>query len=505
MKTIVERFITFLSRFLLKNTIPIILFFSIFFGGFIFYSFRLTEVPKGVTNDEISIGYNALLIGETLRDESGRFLPFFALTAGGKDWKQPFSIYATLLSFKLFGPSLYSLRLVNVLVAVFSLMVLAFLGYLVLGRIGLFSSMFFFLISPSVLMHAHIGQENIVPVIFISLFLLLIFLFQKTKRLALLLVSGIVLGVSIYSYKGMRAIVPPLSLVTFLYLIYLSTSFKIFSRKLFLPAGVFLLGLIPFLGIMPLLQRMYGGAVFDSQVIGVVSIYDFFYNYLSHFDISALFIAGDATVWHSTGIHGMFLLCSLPLFLIGIYQSISQRERDRGFWLFLVCGFFLLPLLFGPLGFVHRFSRLLVYVPFYVLFCSLGLQTLLAVRFGKKLVFVFVSLLILNFLDFGNYYFNRYSDAHTDQFLTNYEQEYRELAHLSREQRKIVYIYNEDYKRQNDEAKFYETAFFDQPFKLWYGGTPVPTDGILATTLPSIPGASRVKNDSNTIFFYVAE
>ena len=66
----------------------------------LFFSFRLRQTPPGLTIDEASIGHNAVLLGKDLHDESGRFLPFFPLTINGKDWKQPITMYTTVIFFK---------------------------------------------------------------------------------------------------------------------------------------------------------------------------------------------------------------------------------------------------------------------------------------------------------------------------------------------------------------------------------------------------------------------
>lgn len=71
--------------------------------AFFFFSYRLIQVPTGLTIDEASIGYNAVLIGKTLRDETGRFLPFFPLTINKSDWKQPSSIYAAAVTLRFLG------------------------------------------------------------------------------------------------------------------------------------------------------------------------------------------------------------------------------------------------------------------------------------------------------------------------------------------------------------------------------------------------------------------
>ena len=58
-----------------------------------FFSFRLLEVPPGITVDEAAFGYNAALISKTLKDEydsEGYAAKFFEKAY----FKEPFTLWA---------------------------------------------------------------------------------------------------------------------------------------------------------------------------------------------------------------------------------------------------------------------------------------------------------------------------------------------------------------------------------------------------------------------------
>ena len=76
----------------------------------IFYSYRILQVPSGLTADEGAFAYNAVLLSRTLHDENGRFMPFFVLSLNGTDWRQPVTQYYLAALFKIFGASLFLLR-----------------------------------------------------------------------------------------------------------------------------------------------------------------------------------------------------------------------------------------------------------------------------------------------------------------------------------------------------------------------------------------------------------
>lgn len=85
--------------------IPIILLFIVVS---FFHLWQISDIPKGFYVDELSIGYNALLIARTGYDEHNQFLPIFFEAFG--EFKNPLYIYTVSLIYKLFGISEFGLR-----------------------------------------------------------------------------------------------------------------------------------------------------------------------------------------------------------------------------------------------------------------------------------------------------------------------------------------------------------------------------------------------------------
>ncbi len=77
------------------------------------HTFRLAEVPAGLYMDESSIGLNAALIAQQGVDEYGDRFPTYFKAFG--EYKNPTYIYASALLFKLFGISVFNLRLTSCL------------------------------------------------------------------------------------------------------------------------------------------------------------------------------------------------------------------------------------------------------------------------------------------------------------------------------------------------------------------------------------------------------
>jgi 4-amino-4-deoxy-L-arabinose transferase-like glycosyltransferase len=362
--------------------------------SFFLLSFRNTSVPPGVNGDESGIAYNAVLISRNLRDENNHFLPLF-IFAKTSDWKQPVTVYATALVFRLFGPSLANLRDTSVLFVIISIVIFYFLveemfdfKFFVVGFLVLITV-------PIIMIQSHLALENIAVLPFIFFWILMLAKNKKASRPAYLFLAGASLGIGIFSYLAMRIVVPVLSLITLVYL-----------RKNFKKILYFLLGLTPFLILLCFAYFRYPGAVLGHYSAPIPSVNEFLLRYLSTFDLSFLFMKGDSFVVHSTGKAGMFLVATLPIFLIGIWKMIKNKKP---FEILILSSFFLTPIMFGFVPDIYRASRLLALIPFYVIISTIGF---LAVP--RKFGLAIVVLMLANYLYFAQDYWFKYP-ARVDQ------------------------------------------------------------------------------------------
>jgi len=468
------------------------------FVGLIFASllltYRLEDVPTGLSVDEASLGYNAILLSKNLRDQNGRFLPFFILTIRGQDWKQPVMAYSLAGLFKVIPPSQYSLRLGSVMVALISLgLVYLFVSRLLGSKIGFIAGLVFITI-PIIMIQSHIAHENIMPLPFVLVWLISLLLYEKNKSWKYLVLASVSLGISFYSYRSMRLIVPVWSVLTVVYLVlsnYLLKPKNKINLNLIKPSLIFSLSILPFFIITPWLEFKYAGAVFNDRNANFKYYYDFFFTYLSNFDPSHLFVKGDTTIWHSTNRHGMFLLSTLPLFIVGCYQAI----RRRGFWLFILLSFSTAPLLFGLVDSVHRFSRLLAIIPSFVALVSLGVNTLLnnkAKILSRITLLIIVILSIFNYYDFVNYYWYDYAEFSRASFCPDVHSSYKTLAKLSKQNKLTPYIESGIYEIDSEDAQFFEAAYFNKPLTRWRAEESLPPNSILMTQLEAQPHLKEI-------------
>lgn len=427
------------------------LFFLIITAFWFLFTFRLTDVPPGINGDEAAIGYNAALISQTGKDARGNFLPLFTSMPESFDWKQPVTVYATALAFKIFGSSYFVLRAVSV----FFTLISALLIYLLINRVMGFKKailgLLIFAVIPAVMIQSHLALENIAPLPFISFWLLMLYQYSTNRKTKYLIFSAVSLGFALFSYLGLRLIIPVLAIT--------SLGFLGKSLKKWL---IFVTCILPFFLLLLLARNQYPGSalgVFKSYQIS--SYQDLILPYISSFDPSFLFLSGDTTPYHSTGKHGVFLLATLPLFILGIIRIIQKRNR---FLVFVLATFFLVPLFFGLGSTVHRGSRLLVLVPLFVVIATVGFAQMRKI-FAAAIIF----LIILNFGDFLNDYWYHYPRRVKQEFAAPLHKAFASLKKLSEDSNLKPHI-QEDLPLQNPTAfLFFEQAYFPDKLERWRG------------------------------------
>lgn len=465
-----------------KYYIPIII--SIIFSILLclFFSYRILDVPMGITTDEDAMGYNAILLSRSGRDENGRFLPIFVLSNNGSDWKQPITQYYLTILFWLFKPSIFLLRFSSVLITLVSSFLIYFLSHQIFDKKYAVVTLLLFLTTPLIMIQSHMGLDNIMPVPFTIIWVWGLFLFQKKSQLKYLTISAIALGVTFYTYKGMRAIFPIWYIISLVYLFYISSSK--FIKNIF----IFSLFSLPFLLISLYLNKLYPGAIYGGSKPSFDNFYNFFYPYLSSFDPTFLFIKGDDLLFHSTGYHGMFLLASLPIFMFGIYSSIKTSKLSR----FILASFFFAPLLFGTVNSVHRASRLMCLIPLYSIICTYGVQYIINSKINIKknfLLFIFLSI-VFNYYDFCRYYFFDYAKI-TQSFVGDlkYYLSFKELKKNSMEYNLTPYV------AIDISHKLFESIYFENELKYIHQDLLPPSGSILLTNREHIDGMENLKNN----------
>jgi len=469
-----------------KNLRILIFFFLFYIISWHFFTFRITDVPPGINGDEAAIGYNAILVARTGHDQSNRFLPLFVSAFDLTDWKQPITFYSTVLAFKIFGVSYSMLREVSVIIILISATLMFFLCKEIFGKMGGVLSIFVFLTIPAVLIQSHLALENIAPIPFTILWFWMLAKYKKSFKHKYLYLSALSLGLGLFSYPGMRLIVPVFLSLSLVYIFYLNRD-KGFKKR-FSEVLKFFVIVIIFPIFLYSIKNQYPGAILAyNRPHGVVTYQDILLPFISSFDPSFLFIQGDSTPYHSTGRQGVFLLATLPLFVFGIWKIAQKRDS---FLIFTLFAFFLTPLLYGLASSIHRGSRLLVLLPTFTIITSLGFLELMKIKGKAKkiLLFLTIGLVLINYIDFARDYFFDYPKRVKSEFGKPYQLVFKEASFISKTQNLAPYI-QEGFRNHNKIAvDFFELAYFPNNLNLWKGD-------LLAPNSVTIAGDNPIKRD----------
>ncbi len=462
----------------MKKIILITLFFVAVLGVGFFFSYRLLESPLGLTADEGGFGTNAVYLARTLKDENGTFLPVFALSLGGKEWRQPVTQYYQAVFFKIFGASVFNLRFSTVPIT----LLCASLVYLLARefwkvKTSIFAT-FIFLSIPLVMIQTHMALDNIMPVPFVLFWLLMLAKSHKNPNPKYLFWAGVSLGIGFYTYKGMRATVPVWCVLTVVYLAW---------QKRIKEAFMFALGTAPFFLAIPFLVNRYPGAVFDGKGFKWSSWYDFLLPYLSSYDWAFLFIQGDATPWHSTGKHGMLLLASFPLFVVGLYQAVRKKQ----FAWFVLATFFTAPLLFGFVDSIHRASRLMCMIPSFVLIATWGAEAIWKTK--KIAMLLIVVLMMFNYGDFVNFYWYKYPELNRRWFgdLSRYK-DFETFAKTAELLKLEPYVELDLAKNEDPSDQFFQVTYLGEDVHYVLEGEQLSSGQILLSSRDDIPGLRKL-------------
>lgn len=200
----------------------------------------LDWVPPHLSNDEISIAYDAYSVSKTLRDSSNHFLPLSFRSWG--DYKPPLTIYLTIPTTILLGNNDYSARLPSAILGSFTVLLVGLIVY-ELSRnylLALISSGIL-AITPWHIYSSRMILETNIALFFVALGIYLFFYSLRSQNKFTILGSYLSFALSIYTYHTEKGFVPLLFLS--LGILYGKTLIK--KPASYLGIGFFALLLIP--------------------------------------------------------------------------------------------------------------------------------------------------------------------------------------------------------------------------------------------------------------------
>lgn len=397
--------------------------------------YNLNNIPPHLSNDEISIAYDAYSVLKTGKDEHGAFLPLSFQSHN--TYKAPLSAYLTVPSIALFGNTTQSARLPSVIAG--SLTVL-FIGLLVYElsqnfRLALVSG-FLLSITPW-----HIYTSRMILESNIALFCVVcaIYLFLRGIRKnnpALLYFSPIFFSLSIYGYHTEWGFTP-LILIS-LFLAY-KNYFIHHKKSLFIVSFLFIITAFPIF--LNFVKNLHTNARANTEIIlkephlkaeldqspnykkvGLITA-AIIGNYSSYINPGTLFFNGLQLFPNKDPYDsGLLLAVTLPFFFYGITKI---RHYLKGNSLFFIIWLLLGPLIPSATLGGPNFIRNLVSVIPYTITISLGVNYFFYLN-RKKIVprFILLTLILANFLTF----FTVYSLHFSKENGLGFQYGYREIA-----------------------------------------------------------------------------
>lgn len=462
----------------------------ILFSTFLF-SYRILNNPPGLETDEGSISYNSILISKNLHDQNKRFMPFFILSSDHLDWKQPVLIYSTAIFFKIFGANLINFKLVNILYSLATVILIYILTRLLIKeKTFALIAMILYSISPMIIITTRIGNESILPAFFGTLWLVLLTLYNRNPKRYFLILCGFALGIGFYSFKGMRIIIPVWSLMTILLVLFKNK----FNKKSFLDILAFVVTIIPYALIIPLLENKYPGSIFDRSSIPIENYRYYLHYWLANINVFSLFSQPDIGKIYGMDYFGALLISTLPLFICGVLTMIKKTN----FQLFILITYFVTPILFGVAKSTSYSHRLTGLIPIYVLVTTFGVRYLYKKlhhsELKKYFLFLGIFLIAFNFLEFANYYYIKYPKQNSTKqaFDNKYYSAFKNLSEISTTKKLNPYVQSDIYFGHNDANRFFEQAYFTGPINIWKLGDQMPVNSVLLTQLSKLDNATNL-------------
>lgn len=433
----------------------------IFIISFIVRFYQLDQNPPGMHIDEAEAAYAAYSILQTGHDHYGNFLPLQFQDNN----RMPLAIYSLIPFVKILGLNTFAERVPFALLGVLTVVVFYFFVQKLFKnkKISIISTLLLAL-NPWSIQLSRIGLEESLCLFLVLFGITLIFYVDK-KKLYLLPISGLILGLSLFSYHASKIFLTLFLPVLFYFK---KDLFKISKKYLFLFLIVF-----GFFYIFAWEMTFFGGIskmtdklIFNStKATNVVNserhlsnaplwLSSIFHNkpnyylkvftttYVGLFSVNYLFLNGESNLDKGVSNHGQFYLFELPFFFLGLYYLFKKDKKIFTF-LFLWILFSAVPGGLTSMGYYAYRDLLLIPIP--IIFSSVGMVYFYEV-FIKKIkkirilsIATFIAMCLIFILSYLFTYFYDYPVYSSDWWQLP-QKKALEYVHENKEKYDKVYI-----------------------------------------------------------------
>jgi len=300
--------------------------FSILYIFILFY--KLGSVPKGIHIDEAGMMYDAYNISKYGVDRYLYHNPVYLINFGGG--QNALYTYLTALLFKILPINNFVMRLPAVILSIIAGYFLIKLIKIEKGCIPGLISLIMLCILPFSIMHSRWGLESYLffPMLIISFYFYLKALKSKKNRYFIL--SGILFGITLYTYAISYLVLPIFLGITILYaLIY--KNIKI--------SNILCLGIPLFILALPLmLMLLVNNGIISEIKTSFISIPKMLFyrgsefslkNILDNWDIFGIILSNDGWIYNSNVTYGTMYYISIPFIIYGLIISIKKSLNNK--------------------------------------------------------------------------------------------------------------------------------------------------------------------------------
>ncbi len=168
---------------------------------------NLSKSPPHLSNDEVSLAYDAYSISKTLRDEHNNLIPISFESHG--DYKAPLTVYLTSFSIKLLGNTDFSARFTSALIGSLTVLIFGLLTWQLTKNIKLsILASSILSITPWHIYTSRMLLETNIALFFLVCGLYLHFYAINKKKYLMHVLSFIFFALSMYSYHTEKVLVP---------------------------------------------------------------------------------------------------------------------------------------------------------------------------------------------------------------------------------------------------------------------------------------------------------
>jgi 4-amino-4-deoxy-L-arabinose transferase-like glycosyltransferase len=390
------------------------------------YYVKVAQNPPGYYIDEASISYNAHLISQTGRDETGTHWPLYFRAFG--DYKNPVYIYLLAGVYFFAGPSVLAARLLSATIGVLAALALGLLGWRMTKRREVaFGVTLLALLTPWLFEMSRMVLEVALYPLVLALFLLSAHRASTRLRWSAWDIACLVitLALATYTYSIGRFLGPLLAVA----LCFLSSRARL--PGLLVTWVLYLISLVPIF----LFNQSHPGALsarfhivtyFDQQTPYWKLAWKFVTHVAGNLHPGKLFVTGDPNREQITHLYGtpLISLAAGILILLGLWL-IFRRHRREPWWRFIL---YCLAASILPASLTRETVHMLRLAPFMVFLLVLAipaLDFLLAERRRSDRQ-VLGALALLMFLQAAIFQWQFYVRAHSKKRLRQFDNGYPE-------------------------------------------------------------------------------